>query len=74
MPIKAGEEILVNYNVELSESPEWYRQLWVRYRRLWVRYRQLWVRYRRLWVRYNENTENLLIATGFDFLLFVRKM
>ncbi|XP_023336315.1 histone-lysine N-methyltransferase SETD7 isoform X2 [Eurytemora carolleeae] len=31
--IQVGEEILVNYNIELSTAPEWYRILWLR---IWI--------------------------------------
>ena len=31
--ISSGEEILVNYNMDLSMAPEWYKALWVRHLR-----------------------------------------
>ena len=31
--ISSGDEILVNYNLDLSMAPEWYKALWVRHLR-----------------------------------------
>ena len=33
VPIKQGEEILVNYQMHLAKSPEWYRQVWLQHMR-----------------------------------------
>ena len=29
--IRAGEEILVNYNYDVKLAPEWYRSLWMQH-------------------------------------------
>ena len=33
VPIKRDEEILVNYQMTLAKSPEWYRQVWLQWMR-----------------------------------------
>ena len=33
VPVKQGEEILVNYQMHLAKSPEWYRQVWLQHMR-----------------------------------------
>ena len=33
VPLKAGEEILVNYQMTLAKSPEWYRVIWLQHMR-----------------------------------------
>jgi len=32
-PIKAGEEILINYQMTLAKSPDWYRVIWLQHMR-----------------------------------------
>ncbi len=31
--IEAGEEILVNYHMNLADAPDWYKKVWVRHQR-----------------------------------------
>ena len=33
VPLKAGQEILVNYQMTLAKSPEWYRVIWLQHMR-----------------------------------------
>ena len=33
VPLKADDEILVNYQMTLARSPEWYRQVWLAWMR-----------------------------------------
>ena len=34
VPLKAGEEILVNYQMTLAKSPDWYRTVWLQHMRV----------------------------------------
>jgi len=54
IPIKKDEEILINYQMNLADSPEWYRVMWIRHQREYKKYDDAAIQ--RTVARYEENT------------------
>ena len=54
IPIKKDEEILINYQMNLADSPEWYRVMWLRHQREYKKYDDAAIQ--RQVARYEENT------------------
>lgn len=52
--IKKDEEILINYQMNLADSPEWYRVVWLRHQREFKKHDDAAIQ--RIVARYEENT------------------
>ena len=52
--IEAEEELLVNYSMNLGDSPEWYRIIWIKHHREYKKCSDVTIK--RLLERYTENT------------------
>ena len=53
-PIKKDEEILINYQMNLADSPEWYRVVWLQHQREYKKHDDAAIH--RTVARYEENT------------------
>ena len=52
--IEANEELLVNYSMNLGDSPEWYRIVWIKHHREYKKCSDVTIK--RLLQRYTENS------------------